>query len=657
MNMRLRLFWLGGGLLALFSVLAARYFFVQVVQHDLWQQKASAQHETIVKEPFRRGSFYGDLSGLPGSSRQEQPLVLDVPKYHLYIDPQSFPKKIVSEVFQNLQSHIILEGAQQSEFTKTSRSRCLKRWLNHHQKREILAWWQPFSKSHHVPSNSLYFVPDYQRSYPHGHLLGAVLHTIQELKDEQTDQAVPTGGLESYFHDILKGKVGKRKLLRSPRHQLDVDHLVEAPQDGADVYLTINPVIQAIAEEELEKGVKEAEAKGGWAVFMEAHTGHIVALAQYPFFAPESYREYFNQPECKESTKIHAITDAFELGSIMKPITLAIALTANRELIAQGRSPLFDPEEKTTVTRTIFPGRASKPLKDLQSHRALNMDMAVQKSSNIYVAQLADHIVRELGPEWYRRQLIDKFGFETKTGIELPAEATGCVPAKHRYHPNGSPEWSLPTPYSLSIGYNLLATGLQMVRAYALFANGGYWVEPTLVKKIIRDGELIYDGKRGPYPQHLHPEDAARILRSLKYTTQTGGTGIRGAVPGYTEGGKSGSAEKLIGGQYAKKVHLSSFVGIAPANSNQIPAFIGLITIDEPAPLLKENGRKGYLGGYCAAPVFSRVVARVLALLGVPSDDPYGYPKGDVRADASRADWKKEAQQLQELYHEWNCKS
>ncbi len=657
MKKKWRLLCVGGGLIALFSLLAARYFFVQIVQHDLWKQKAASQHETLVKEPFRRGSFYGDLSRLPGSPRQAQPLVLDVPKYHLYIDPQSFSKQTVPDVFAALQGFISLEEEQAAEFEKSSRSRCLKRWLDHHQKQEILTWWKPFARHHRLPSNALYFVPDYQRSYPHGPLLGAVLHTIQELKDEQTDQAVPTGGLESYFHDLLKGQVGKRKFLRSPRNQLDADNLIQSPQDGADIYLTINPLIQAIAEEELAQGVRNAEAKGGWVVIMEAHTGHVVALAQYPSFHPASYRDYFNQPELKEATKIHAITDAFEIGSIMKPITLAIGLTANRELASQGHPPLFDPDAKMKVTRTVFPGRASKPLRDLQSHQALNMDMAVQKSSNIYVAQLADSVVQELGSDWYREQLMHRFGFEQKVGIQLPAEAIGCVPARHRYHPNGAPEWSLPTPYSLSMGYNLLATGLQMVRAYALFANGGIWVQPTLVKKIVRDGETLWDGFVGPFPQHLHPDDAERILRAMKYTTQMGGSGFRAAVPGYTEAGKTGSAEKLIGGQYAKKVHLSSFIGIVPANPRNESVLIGLVTMDEPAPVLKENGRKAYLGGYCAAPVFSRIMSRSLAVLGVPPDDPYGWPNRTTPAERQQADWKKEATQLQELYHEWNRRS
>lgn len=120
------------------------------------------------------------------------------------------------------------------------------------------------------------------------------------------------------------------------------------------------------------------------------------------------------------------------------------------------------------------------------------MYMAIQKSSNVYMAQLADRIVQKLGADWYEQRLQD-FGFGKRTGIELPAEAVGLVPSRKRFHKNGSPEWSLSTPYSLAMGYNLLATSMQMVQAYAVFGNGGFLIRPTLVRKIVSpSGEEKY---------------------------------------------------------------------------------------------------------------------------------------------------------------------
>lgn len=658
--MKTRVIGIACFLFALFAILIAHYFTIQIVQCAQWRAKAAKQHELVVTEPFRRGTLYGYVGQQPGQLVGERPLVFDVTKFHLYINPSVIPAAHREAIFKQLKECIPLEDQARGEFERQTQARCLIRWLSLEQKRAILSWWQPYAKRCKIPSNALYVLTDYQRSYPYGAFLGQTLHTIRDLKDEATAQALPTGGLESYFNELLKGKSGKRRLLRSPRNHLELDQLISIPEDGADIYLTINPFIQAIAEEELLKGVAAAQAKGGWAIMMEAKTGHILALAQAPAFDPSHYRDYFNDPARIEMTKVHAVTDAFELGSIMKPITVAIALQANRDLMKQGKPPLFDPVDKMSTTRSIFPGRASKPLQDPTHHRSLNMAMAIQKSSNIYMAELADRIVQKLGNDWYRNALVDMFAFGIPTGIELPAEAPGLVPSRTRCHPNGALEWSLPTPYSLAIGYNIMATGMQMLRAYAIFGNGGYLVQPTLVRKIVRrhfDGreEVVLDHmQRTVQRQTVDPTTVHAVLHAMKYTTKMGGTGRLAAVDGYTEAGKTGSAEKNVGGQYAHKTHLSSFIGIAPIYGDS--PLVLLISIDEPAAVLQENGVKGYLGGRCAAPLFREIMSRSLKYLGVPEDDPYGYPVGDRRYDSAQADWVKEVCELKQLYEQWNSK-
>jgi len=660
--MKARVVFLACCMFGFFSLLIARYFTLQIVQHPHWSSKATGQHEIVVMEPFRRGTFYGYVGSQAGQASAYRPLVFDVTKFHLFLDPLAIPSQHHEEMFAALEQLLHLEPALKEEFSKRSHSRCLMRWLSCEQKKDVMSWWQTYARKRKIPSNALYLVTDYQRSYPYGALLGPTLHTIRDLKHETTTQALPTGGLEAYFNDYLKGKPGKRKLLRSPRNHLEIDRLMEMPEDGADVYLTIHPVLQAIAEEEIEKAITKSGAKGGWAIMMEAKTGYILALAQGPAFDPASYREYFNNPASVELTKVHAVTDAFELGSIMKPITVALALQANQDLAQQGKPPLFDPEEKISVSRSIFPGRASKPLIDLVRHKYMNMALGIQKSSNVYVAQLADRIVQQLGDAWYRRQLMDIFGFGHLTHIELPAEAPGLVPSKERFHPNGAPEWSVPTPYSLSMGYNLLATGMQMLRAYAIFGNGGYLVQPTLVRQVVRHHE---EGPQEVLLDHTHPVlvgpvvdpvIAQQVLNVMKYTTHVGGTGHLAAVPGYTEAGKTGSAEKVIGGSYARKTHISSFIGICPACTEASNPLVLLVSIDEPRPVLQENGVKEYLGGRCAAPVFSAIMQRALACLGVPEDDPYGYPPKDARYDAQKADWEREVSDLKKLREEWNFK-
>ena len=387
---------------------------------------------------------------------------------------------------------------------------------------------------------------------------------------------------------------------------------------------------------------------------MEAKTGEILALAQYPFFYPSDYRDYFNDPGKIEQTKAKAITDSFELGSIMKPITMGICLKANEELAKRGEPPIFLPEERIDVQRSHFPGRGSKPLYDLPRHKSLNMYMALQKSSNIYMAQVVERVIERMGAAWYREQLVESFGFGQKSGVELPAESPGLVPRIGKVHQNGALEWSLGTPYSLSFGYNMLATSIQMLRAIAIFPNGGYLVEPTLVKRVQKGEQLLIDGKLKAKKRVLSEESAYEIVKGMKFSTKPGGTGTRAELPGYTEAGKTGTAEKIVGGVYSKQKYISSFVGFAPASRSEQNALVLVVTIDEPAPIRLEGGVKNYLGGRCAAPVFCQMMRRTLNYLGIPKDDPHGYPAKDPRFDAKRADWMAEVESLKAQYSEWN---
>lgn len=649
MKQKKRLVVIAIGVFFLFSLLIVNYFKIQILEGKKWTQQALAQHEFIVKEPFRRGTFYSNTILKTGHPESPQPLVFDVTKFHLYGDPVAIPSEYHEEVAAHLNSFVSIN---REELEKKSHSRRLALWLDRETKESILAWWNPYAKQKKIPRNALYFVTDYRRSYPFGKMLGQVLHTIRDMKDETTHEAFPTGGLESYFNEQLKGKIGKRKLLRSPLNHLEIDKVIEKPEDGADIYLTINHCIQAIVEEELKKGVDAAQAKGGWAVMLNPHNGEVLALAQYPFFEPSRYQEFFNDPEKIEDAKVRAVTDAFELGSIMKPITLAIALKANAFCEQKLGEKIFDPTEKIDVTRSIFPGRGARPLLDLTRHKALNMYMALQKSSNVYMAQVIDRVIHSLGNDWYRKALADYFGFGKKTGIELPGEAFGLVPTPGKLHPSGALEWSLPTPYSLAMGYNILATTLQMLRAYAVLANGGYLIEPTLVRKIVKNNEVIFDHTLVRKKcRTLEKEIVDEVVKAMKFSTKPGGTGHLAHVSGFTDAGKTGTAEKILGGVYSKQRYISSFIGFTPAEKSR---FVLIVTINEPKPILLEGGVKNYVGGRCAAPVFAEIASRTLEFLGEPPDDPYGYPPGDPRYDPEKADWIKEVRSLKLLYEQWN---
>lgn len=652
-------------LFSFFSVLIAQFFKIQIIEGEKWTEVGKKQHFFVIKEPFLRGTFYSNTSIKQGHVEKPRPLVVDIPKFHLYIDPKSIPEEFRSQIVASLMKIVPFSVDEQlalhEQFDKKSRSRKLAMWLSKETRDRVIEWWKPYAQKHKIARNAVYFVNDYQRSYPYGKLLGQVLHTIQNNKDEKTLQALPTGGLELYFNKYLNGKEGKRLLMRSPGNSFEMGTVIESPQNGANIYLTINCFLQAIAEEEVAKGVKKAKAKAGWAVMMDPRSGEILALAQYPFFYPPDYQLFFNDLEQTENTKVKAVTDANEPGSIMKPITLAVALKANDKLKKMGKPPLFDPDAKMNASDTHFRGR-KKPLKDLRQHSFLNMNMAIQKSSNVYMARLMERVVDTFGDDWYRAILQDTFGFGKKTDIELSAESRGLLPTPGKKHPNGALEWSAATPFSLAIGHNIQATSIQMLRAYAVFANGGYLVNPTLIRKIVKTDQegketVLVDNTSAEriarFPRVLERDTVNLLVKALKYVTKSGGAAPQANIYGFTEAGKTGTAEKIVNGTYAKDKNCSSFIGFTPVKN---PAFVLIVSLDEPAVEFLPGIGKNTLGGTCAAPVFREIAKSSLEYLGVMPDDPHGYPVGDPRYDAEKADWIKETRLLKEEYEKWNKK-
>ncbi len=628
----------------LFSLLMIQFYKLQIVEGGRWKKIAERQHRMSVIEPYCRGIFYSNTSVKKGHPEKLQPFVVDVPHFHLYADPKIIPKPCHGEIVQKLTEILRLSSADKikinEQLLKKSRSRKLVLWLPREMHDQLVKWWYPYAKSHKIPRNALFFIHDYKRSYPFGPLLGQVLHTVRAERDPLTHQCIPTGGLELSLNKYLAGEDGKRVLLRSPRQPLDSGRVVTEPKHGADVFLTINHHLQAIAEEEISKAVRAANAKGGWAIMMDPYTGEILAWAQYPGFEPARYRDYFNDPKKEEATKVRAITDPYEPGSTMKPLTLAVCLKANEELKKRGKPPLFSPLEKINTLPAFFPGRGGKPLKDLHTHKFLNMYMGLQKSSNVYMAKMISRVVETLGDAWYRKTLEEVFGLGIKTGIQLGAESSGLLPTPGKKHPNGKIEWSKGTPPSLAMGHNVLLTSLQLLRCYAILGNGGFDVKPTLVRKIVKkEGEVIFEHTAQNQKQVLSPEIVKEVIRAMRFVTKTGGTARRGNIPGYTEACKTGTTEKLVGGVYSKKNHISFFVGIAPVTT---PSFALLVAIDEPEYKYIPGVGKNQLGGVCAAPAFREIGLRSLQYLGIVPDDP------------NDKDWDDEVEKLKTLYNQWN---
>jgi len=641
-----RLLFLDLSLLLLFCFIVIQFFKIQILEEDRWVRQAKMQHHFFLVEPFKRGRFFSNPELKRGHPTKAVALAFDMKHYRLHVDPIAIPTHLRGEIVDGVGEILHLNEGEKREmhkhFDKRCRSRRIHSGLSEVDKKLLEEWWNPYARQKKIPRNALFPLEDYRRVYPYEKLLGVVLHGVRDERDPNTNQAIPTGGAELFFDAYLRGKAGKRSLLRSPRHPMEGGLLITLPEDGADVYLSIDHYIQTIAEEEIEAAVKRAGAKSGWVVMMDPNSGEIYALAQYPFFSPSDYRKFYADQKLIDATKVHAVTDCFEPGSTMKPISVAVAMLANEELKKRGSPPIFNPADMLPTHSGIFPGRKF-PLHDVGHHQFLNMYLAIQKSSNIYVAKLIQRIIEVLGDEWYRTQLQNVFGFGVSTGIELPGESSGMLPTPGK----GSSQWSTPTPYSLSIGYNVLASSIQLMRAFAIIANGGYGVKPTIVRKIVKDGRVIFPCGERERVRVLNQKISREVVCALKFVTKPGGSGVRADIPGYTEAGKTGTTEKVVQGAYSRKHHVSSFIGFSPAAN---PKFLLYVAIDEP----EYSVRKGHFGGCCAAPTFKHIMQRTFQYLGIPPDDPYGYSPQDPRTDSKKADWSGQVALLREVYLQWN---
>ncbi len=629
-----------------YSFLIFHFFRLQILQNGYWSSLAAKQHCLIIKEDAPRGRFFSNPSVVPHQGDKAVVFSVDVPKYHFYVDSLNVPVQYREKIATSI-CDLIKAPEKKSwvikQLSKRSRSRCIQKWLDAEQKHNIEQWWKHFAKKCRLSSNALYFSKHFQRSYPFGSLLGCVLHTIGENVDSQLGHYLPTGGLEMQFDTYLRGTPKERLLLRSPRRVIEKG-AGPPPTAGSDVYLTIDASLQAICEEELDIGVRQAEAKSGWAILMDPRSGEVYAMAQTPKFDLANYKACFQEEALRSYAQFQGIVSPFEPGSTCKIITAALALLANEELLKRGQAPLFDTTEKIACASGHLKGRKAD-LKDVNYHKFLNLNMAIAKSSNIYIAKLVEKIIDRLGPFWYYEQL-RRLGLGQKTGIEYPAEASGFLPVPPSPGKAGV-GWSSNTPYSLSFGYNLLANGMQILRIFSAMVNKGECMPPTLVKKIRcperGDLDLPKREKVRLFPEHI----ASVLVEAMRYVT----TKRRVDIPGYSEGGKSGTVEKLKKGGYDKKEHFAYFIEFAPATH---PRLILIVGVDEPPYRRIPGIGRAFFGAQCAGPICREIMKRSLSYLGIDRDDPYGYPPLDPRSKEGEGQWHREIKQLEELYQLWN---
>ncbi|MDH4151695.1 MAG: penicillin-binding protein 2, partial [Betaproteobacteria bacterium] len=380
--------------------------------------------------------------------------------------------------------------------------------------------------------------------------------------------------LELAFESTLAGKPGSRRVIRDRLGRIVEDvESIRVPQNGQRLTLSIDARIQYLAFRELKAAVVTHRAKAGGIVVLDAATGEILAMANLPAYNPNN-RGKLDANRMRNRT----VTDLFEPGSTLKPFTAAAALEAG----------LFQPG---TVIQTA-PGQmmvGNRTIQDAHPQGALTVAQVIQKSSNVGTAKMGLALPSET--LW---SLFSRAGFGVQPRSGFPGEVSGRL--------RTYTTWKPIEQATMSYGYGLSVSLLQLARSYTMFASDGVLQPVTLLK---RDAPV--QGTRV-----ISADTALAVRKMLELAAQPGGTAPGAQVSGYTVAGKTGTAHKLEGKSYAANRYVASFVGMAPASQ---PRIVIAVMIDEPTA-----GQ--YYGGAVAAPVFSQVAAGTLRFLAVPPDAP-----------------------------------
>jgi cell division protein FtsI (penicillin-binding protein 3) len=529
-----------------------RLFFIQFFRSTYLAGIAKKQH-----------SLYVELEPLRGAimDRNLKPQALNVPADSVYASPNDTSLKDREIITRQLSSILNLDASSLRE--KLSRKKSFV-WLA----RKITPEQSQALKK--INLKGIGFIKESRRSYPNGYLAS---HIIGFAGLDNTGLEA----LEAHYDKYLKGEPGWAVFLRDARQKkLDIWERMVLPKDGCNIVLTIDEVIQYIAERELDKAYRTFHAKGASIVVMDPRTGEILAMANRPTYDLNDHSD-----SDKDRMRDRAICDMFEPGSVFKIVTLSAALE----------------EKKISETDKFFCENgsfrvASHILHDHQPHGWLTFRQVIEESSNIGTTKAA----QILGPDIISRY-VNLFGFGEKLGIDLPGEISGVAKEPRA--------WSKVSIGAIPIGQEVGVTSLQLAAAISVIANGGELMRPYVIKEIKdKYAETIKKFSPTLIRKVISPGTASRAKNVLVGVVEEG-TGKLAKIPGITAAGKTGTAQKLEpNGAYSHNKFMGSFIGFAPADD---PMVAIAVTLDEPRPY--------YYGGVVAAPVFKNVARDTIKYL------------------------------------------
>ena len=530
-----------------FLVLIGRAAYVQIIGQSFFLKQGEIRYARTLELPASRGRII-DRNGLI--------LGASVPAPSLWAIPKDFEAGPAQRVRLARLLGVTVKELE-AKLADSPNFVWLRRQADDQVAEEVLA----------LGIKGVYQVREYKRKYPEGE---AAAHVVGFTNVEDVGQE----GIELAFQRELAGRHGTRRVIKDRLGRVveDIGESVQ-PVDGRDIQLSIDSKVQFFAYQRIRDAVAEHKAVAGSVVVLDAQTGEVLALANYPSFTPGDRRNLTGG-----QLRNRAITDTFEPGSTMKPFIAAWAVESGRVT-------------PNTVIQTA-PGHISitgSTIRDVHPHGALTVAEVIQKSSNVGTVKMAMQMQpREM---W---ELFSQVGFGQKPQIGFPGAVTG------RLRPYKT--WRPIEQATMSYGYGLSGSLFQIARAYTVFARDGELIPSSLLKN--PDPEAI-NGMRV-----LSPRTAHAVREMLYMATSKGGTAPKAQTIGYSVGGKTGTAYKQEGKGYAEKKYRSWFVGMAPIGK---PRIVVAVMVDEP-------GAGKYYGGDVAAPVFSEVVQQALRTLGVPPD-------------------------------------
>jgi cell division protein FtsI (penicillin-binding protein 3) len=528
--------------------LLGRAVYLQTFDNQFLQDQGKERHLRVVQIPAHRGMIL---------DRNGQPLAVSTPVDSIWIDPQEISDglgrmpqlaRMLGMRTQAIMS--LLRQNHDKEFTY------LMRDMDPYAAQKVMALDIP----------GVYTQREYRRYYPAGEVAAQVLGftSVDDIGQE---------GLELAYNDWLQGIPGAERVIvdRYGHSVQDVENL-RAPRAGKDLIASIDLRVQYLAYRALKQAVQEQGAESGSIIVMDAKSGEVLAMANQPSFNPNNRGDY-------QATdyRNRAVTDQFEPGSSMKPFTIVAALLSGR----------YTPD---TVVDTApgFYKVAGYTIRDDNDYGDINLTTILEKSSNVGASKIS----LSLDPELLWNTLA-AFGFGRLSGSGFPGEVAGSLPDYQ--------DWSKARQATISYGYGVAVTALQLADAYDIIADNGVDLRPSFVRN-----------DAPPVGQKVIPAAVAMTLRRMLETVVSNeGTGRLADVAGYHVAGKTGTAHIAQNGGYSNNDYYSVFAGVAPATD---PRLVTVVVIREPS-------RGQYYAATVAAPVFARVMTGALRLLDIPPDD------------------------------------